>query len=115
MCNPRFDTPFWRQCRADIDAGEMTELVEYYREAGPVVLGKTLLRPLSIFGYDGYLKILIGSGLATKMRDRITADDRTRWNQFRDQIRTTTARAVPMRQALAMVHSPDWQWPTQGV
>ncbi len=102
--NRRCDTPFWRHCRQNTNLAGAAPLVELYRESGPSTLCGTLLPSGHIFGYDGFMTLLIGQRIPTAYRSQLNDLDRRRWNEYRDQIRTSVSRALPMDDALRLFY-----------
>ena len=59
--NSLSDTPFWRACRADTPLHGAQNVVDYYRENGPSILGGSMLvHAASPFRLDVYLTLLVG-------------------------------------------------------
>ena len=57
--------PIWR---------ELTELVELYRHAGPSLLCEAVLPGAFLFGYDGFMALLVGQRVETQFETELTAD-----------------------------------------
>jgi tryptophan 7-halogenase len=112
--NRRLDTPFWRHCREKTCLAGAEEIVDYYRDAGPSILGTSLVRPCSIFGYNGYLCLLIGQQVETRCRNRLDPDELRIWAQYQDFVRKGVANCVDATQAIKLIHHPAWQWPKKG-
>ena len=111
--NQRLDTPFWRHCREHTDLKGAQELVEYFQEAGPSVLSMSLVLPVSIFGYNGYLCLLIGQQVETNFVNQFKPQDRENWDRYRQFIRQGISNALTTQQAIQLVHDPAWQWPVR--
>jgi tryptophan halogenase len=110
--NERFDTPYWRACRADTDLAGAEEIVEYYRENGPsVVYRTTLFPPQDQFGMEGYLSLLLGQQVLYRRRHVPSATELANWERIRQAIRDQTSRAFSVREALDFIRGPLWQWP----
>jgi tryptophan halogenase len=110
--NTRYDTPFWRECRAHVDLVGAAEIVEYYRENGPsVVYRTTLIQPGDQFGMEGYLSLLLGQQVP--FRQRYTPDEAARrtWEEIRQAVRNRVVQAFSVREALQIIRSPYWTWP----
>ena len=74
--NRHSDTPFWKHCRSESSLGNATEFCKYYQEAGPMYLSKqSLFCPLGIFGFNGYMNILLGQKVETKRPPPMTKND----------------------------------------
>jgi tryptophan halogenase len=98
--NRRSQTPFWRHCRASVNLAGAQELVELYQQAGPSTLCATVLPGGHVFGYDGFMALLIGQRVPTAYRTELSSDDVRIWNAYRDDLRRQISRALPMREAL---------------
>jgi tryptophan halogenase len=111
--NDRLDTLFWRECRASTDLAGAEEVVAYYRENGPSHLWeKTLLHPDDQFSMDGYLALLVGQRVPYEAAHAPSAAEQYWWNHL---VQTNAARArqgIAVNEALRMVRSPAWAWPT---
>lgn len=68
--NDRLDNEFWSRCREEIEIGQLTNLVDFYRQNGPTPLGSVLVPERSPFGYVGYLSHLIGLAIPVQGRKR---------------------------------------------
>lgn len=108
--NSQRDTPFWRCCRAETNLAAAEPIAEFYRQCGPSGLGYTLVPKESIFGYGGYLALLIGQRAPTDYVVRLHDDERRLWREAVARIRQQAAQALPMDEALALVRHPQWNW-----
>lgn len=109
--NDRLDTPFWRACCADVDLVEAQPFVDYYRENGPGTFARnTVLKPLDIFGMEGYLCMLVGQKVPYRRRPTPTADEWRIWNQIRGQHRTLAQQGLTVQEAFAAIYGPAWVW-----
>jgi len=113
--NGRSDTPFWRHCREHTPLGGAEELVRVYSETGPAASLKTLFPATSIFGYDGFVTMLLGQRVPTKARTRLTAEESGHWNAHRDRIRNSIKAALPMKPALLRIFEESKHWPKEGI
>jgi tryptophan halogenase len=111
--NRRLDTPFWRHCREHVDLGGAEQLVDYYRRVGPTSLASSLIYPASIFGYEGYLSLLMGQQVPTDFCYVPSDGERETWQRFRDYVRSLATGALPVREAMQLVCDPSWTWPSQ--
>ena len=84
--NRRSDSPFWRHCRENTDLGGAAELVQLYEEAGPTTLCGTTLPGGHVFGYDGFMSMLVGMRAPTRFQNQFSEDDRQRWMEARANI-----------------------------
>jgi tryptophan halogenase len=109
--NTRYDTPFWRACRADVELGPIQELVDYYCENGPSSFGRTnLIHGNDIFGMEGYLALLVGQKVPYRARYTPTAEERRLWAGIQTENRIKARTALTVREALDAVAGPNWQW-----
>ncbi len=110
--NTRLDTPFWRACRADTDLGARAEaVVDYYRECGPSPLCQpTLFDEFDQFKMAGYATMLVGMEVPFERTHQPTNAELRTWAARRHRNREAALRAVPVREALDVIHSPRWKW-----
>ena len=108
--NTFLDTPYWRHCRGQTDLAAAAELVNLYQEIGPSRLCDATLPRNSIFGIDGYFCILIGQQVPTNVMPVVTPEEWKVWSDALDQLRSQAEHAMPMAEALQMVHDPRWKW-----
>ncbi|MEO8354050.1 MAG: tryptophan 7-halogenase, partial [Chthoniobacteraceae bacterium] len=81
--NSRLETPFWRVCREEIKLHTVQPLVDFYQENGPTAFhSKVLLRPLSSFGMEGYLAMLVGQKVPHAKPYTPPADELAVWNRI---------------------------------
>lgn len=107
--NTRLDTDFWRACRADVEIGNAAAMVEYYRDNGPsTVWHKTLIGGRDVFGYEGYLAMLVGMKVPYRLRHVAPPGEQARWRALQKLHRETAEKALTMQQALAIVRGPKW-------
>jgi tryptophan halogenase len=110
--NTRLDMPFWRDCRAHGDLAGAAEFVDFFRENGPSVVWRTTLLDASDqFGMEGYLSLLVGQQVPYEAPYRPSARDLATWQTIREAIRVKVQAAFTVREALAAIHTPGWQWP----
>jgi len=109
--NTRLDTPFWRACRADVDASGTADLVAYYQENGPSTLHRsTLLDPRDQFGMEGYLVMLVGQRVPYRRTHVPTAREWAIWERTRAASRALAARGLTVPEALGVIRAPTWRW-----
>lgn len=69
--NRRLDTPFWRTCREDVDVSAWSELLEAFRERGPLSQQPSLAHlfdpPDPLWGAEGVDLILLGQGVKSNL------------------------------------------------
>ena len=103
--NRKSDSAFWQHCRTNTNLGGATDFVNLYQEAGPSSLCATLLPSGYMFGYDGFMALLIGQRVPTKFSWQPGDEDQKRWSYHQDQIRNRAKNALSMQQALQHVLS----------
>jgi tryptophan halogenase len=109
--NTRLDTPFWRHCREDTDVSGIAELLEFYRENGPTGFARyTLPKPENNFGIEGYLVMLVGNRVPYLGRHAPTPAELQAWNGHRAQFIAQASAGIGVKEALAYIHHPAWQW-----
>ena len=99
--------------RRHVDLGGAEQLVDYYRRVGPTSLASSLIYPASIFGYEGYLSLLMGQQVPTDFCYVPSDGERETWQRFRDYVRSLATGALPVREAMQLVCDPSWTWPSQ--
>ena len=110
--NTRLDTPYWRECREKADLCQAVEVVEYYRENGPNILWQpTLLSADDQFGMEGYISMLVGMQVPHNSPYRPSGRDMAVWNQRRAVFQSQATAAMGVNEAMAIIRSPQWQWP----
>jgi len=69
--NRRLDSPFWRACRAEVDVSAHGELLELFRERGPLAYdpaARSLFDyPDPLWGPEGVDTVLLGQGVACRL------------------------------------------------
>ena len=110
--NARFDTPFWRRCRAETDLAGAERVVEFYRENGPTwIWGSTLLsNEFDQFTIGGYVTMLTGMRVPYRTTYVPSEADLRTWDGRRRKNRELAAKAMGVRDALAVIRSPKWKW-----
>ena len=112
--NTRLDTPFWRACRETTDLASAAPLVEFYRENGPSGFwGQLQLEPFDQFGTAGYVALLVGQKVPYRAAYTPTEPERKAWAERCRKHREQAARALTVREALAAIRSPRWNWAQQ--
>jgi len=106
---------FWQHCRRETPLGAVEELVEFYRNAGPARMCDACIPPGSIFGYQGYVTLLIGMRVPCDYEVHHTEAQLQAWQRHCDMIGRNIANTLPVREGLAAVMQLHWQWPERGV
>ena len=115
--NTLLDTPFWRQCRAEVDLAGAAEIVNFYQENGPTGLCRHCLRNTlgtgNQFGIDGFLVMLVGNKVPYRQVYRPAEWEWNVWNQRRAQFRAQASNGVTADEALKWIKQPAWNWYTK--
>jgi tryptophan halogenase len=112
--NKRCDNPFWRECWEKADIGAAAEIVEYFQENGPSGLWRISLfegTEYRNFGMEGYFALLVGMQVPYQKTFEPDSREKQLWRQLRQSLREEAQRGYSIREALALVRSPHWQWP----
>lgn len=108
--NHHSDSEFWRHARENTSLGGAQEFVDYYAEAGPSILSLGMIGDRSIFGFDGYMNMLLGMKVPTKRPPRLTEAEIAGWKRHQTEVRARAAQALTAEKALERVHAPDFDW-----
>jgi tryptophan halogenase len=109
--NTRLDTPFWRECREKTDLACAADLADFYMENGPTpVWQRAIVDPYDQFRLAGYWTLMVG--MAVPNRTNYVPDPAhvQLLNNKRAFFRERALAAMGVREALDLVHSPQWQW-----
>ncbi|MEM7584508.1 MAG: tryptophan halogenase family protein [Acidobacteriota bacterium] len=103
--NHRLDTPFWRHCREHVDISHHAELVDAFRERGPLSYDPALLRsfeaPDPLWGAEGIDVLLMGQRVPSHLpKPRL---GRTGWRQRARLFEDATRQMLPQAQALELL------------
>lgn len=110
--NTASDTPFWRHCREETDLSHIGEVLEFYRENGPTGFTRHILptETATDFGIEGYLVHLVGNKVPYLPKYTPTEAERQIWNQRRAAFMAQAQTGLDVKEALAYVRHPGWQW-----
>jgi tryptophan halogenase len=108
--NTRITTPFWTQCRRDVDYSGAAGVVEFYEENGPSGFSRALLDPTDPFGIEGYLVLLVGQKAPTRTIYHASEHERAIWQAHVATIRRTAEAGVTPEEAMPQLKSPQWKW-----
>jgi tryptophan halogenase len=108
--NTRLDTPFWRECQANTDLAGAADYVEYFRDNGPSVLWRhTLIRGYDVFGFEGWLTLMIGMAVPYRQTHAPSERDWAQWRAIQQANRAEAANGLTVKEAVEMVRSPNWR------
>jgi tryptophan halogenase len=109
--NTRLDTPFWRECREKTDLAGAAGLADYFLANGPSpVWGNVLVHPYDQFKLAGYWTMMVG--MKVPFRTNYVPDPAhvQLLNNKRAYFRERAMQALTVKEALDLVHSPQWRW-----
>lgn len=99
--NDRLDNDFWRHCREATPLGKAEQLVEIYRENGPVLAAMDPAVPRSSqFGLEGYLAMLVGMGVPHAGQHKASPAELQVWNQGQQRYHHSASRGMNVVEAL---------------
>jgi len=109
--NTRIDSPFWRECMANVDLAGAEDIVEYYQENGPSLLWvKSLLDSTDPFGWEGYLAMLVGQDVPYDREFKPSDDEQAIWEALKDEMLRRASSAMKQEDALKIIRSESWGW-----
>jgi tryptophan 7-halogenase len=109
--NTRLETPFWRHCVEKTDLSNAREYVEFYRDNGPSVVWRdTLIRGHDVFGFEGYLTLMVGQAVPYRRTFVPSERDRLQWRAIQEANRAQAANGVSVKEAADLVRSPHWKY-----
>ena len=112
--NERLDTPFWRECHEKTDLAGAEDVVEFYKANGPGVLWyKALLDPNDQFQMEGYLAMMVGQGVPHHKSFQPDPREQQAFAWHRRNFMAQARSGFSVREALARVRSPGFQWPAE--
>lgn len=103
--NRRYDTPFWRACRHDVDISGLAEFVSDFETHGPWRHRQGLAYPHRdpAFSFEGLMILLMGQRVAAPTPQvEMPAD---RWRDLSTGRRALADRALPQAEALAALRA----------
>jgi len=110
--NTRLHTEFWRHCREHADLAGAAEVAEAYQELGPdgyfdlIAFGT----PFDQFRIGGYVTLMTGMKVPYQKTFIPSREEMSRFDQMRARLRSAAAKAITVRDALAVVRSARWRW-----
>ena len=110
--NTRLDTPFWQQCRADVDVSAVQGPLEFYEENGPTRLCRYLVGHRgqeigvhSAFGVEGYLVLLTGNKVPYKKQYTPTDEEWQRWKTHKIELAEAARNGLTVAESLAYIRA----------
>jgi len=102
--NTRLDTPFWQECRANINMASAQPVVEFYRHVGPSPSHSSLhVTRGAAFDYNSYLAILAGQRAPTHPIEPPTPEQLKIWENWCRKNAAAAAGNATTEQSLAMI------------
>jgi len=110
--NRRLDTPFWRACREEVDVSRHGELIEAFRERGPLSVraegangspgAETEFRyPDPLWGPEGIDTLLLGQGVPCPLPE--PAEPRKAYRERLGRLRSLARQALPAGEGLRLL------------
>jgi len=110
--NRRLDTPFWRACREEVDVSRHAELIEAFRERGPLSVraegangspgAETEFRyPDPLWGPEGIDTLLLGQGVPCPLPE--PAEPRKAYRERLGRLRSLARQALPAGEGLRLL------------
>ncbi len=98
--NRRKKTQFWKACQADVQLGDIGEIVDFYQTVGPDfgMLFHEFRR--DIFTTEGYLAMLVGQEVPYRQEIELSESETARWNAHKSRIRQIAQRGMDMTSCL---------------
>ena len=110
--NRASSSEFWRWCNSSISLGSLQGFVDTYQHLGatlasvipdPAERGQYVLPPWSIFGFAGYLAILTGMQVPTRVSYVINEEDRRKCSELWSGLEEKAKSALTTEEAVAAV------------
>ncbi len=104
---------FWRWCNSSMPLGSLQGFVDSYEQIGPALAsmipdpaeaGQVTLPPWSIFGFAGYLTLLLGMRVPSRVSPAIGEEERRRCGELWTSLDETAQGALTIDEAIAAVH-----------
>jgi hypothetical protein len=73
------------------------------------------MAPASIFGYTGYINLLVGQRVPTRARTGLNEDESRHWQAHCQRIREAVQPALPVKDALLRIYKESRFWPKDGI
>ncbi|WP_427159569.1 tryptophan halogenase family protein [Aliinostoc sp. HNIBRCY26] len=108
--NHYVESEFWQHCQQYTDIGEAAAIVDFFQNNGPSPIGQILLRPNSVFGYNGYLNLLMGQRVVTKYQNKHDTLDLDYWRQVKNYFIKNCDNALSIHEAIQVVKERKCQW-----
>ena len=106
--NSKIDSPFWRECQAQVLPAGAERIVEFYEENGPTRFARDFLLPkASQFGIEGWWALLIGQKLPWKM-EAVSPTESRLWKERQVRLNRAVESALTTEEALESVRDPSY-------
>ena len=109
--NEQKDTEFWRRCRHETDVSQVQDLLDIYRDLGPLTAVEEqdpeILRPFvfdRIFGTHGFDYMLMGQGIPYGNQFKFKPEE-SRYPEKRAHWKAISQRALSNQEALQFAYS----------
>ena len=113
--NTRLNTPFWKHCQEKTDVSNIAKLLQFYDENGPTGFCRYFLKSANSnqFGIEGFLVMLVGNRVPYRGRHAPSEEERRIWKAHLAQIAGQAQNSLGVRDSLAFIRHPNWQWNDQ--
>lgn len=113
--NRKFDSPYWKYCRAHANVQGFEKFISLYREIGLLTRQDTTVQDMirydvkdTIFDLYGIDHILFGQGVLPDNVSRINLDNKEEWNRMTAIWEKITKYTIPLRDDLeVLLHNPQ--------
>jgi tryptophan halogenase len=111
---------FWRWCNSSMPLGSLQGFVDTYEETGPALAsvipdpaeqGFAVLPQWSIFGFAGYLTLLLGMRVPSRVSPAIADEDRRRCGELWTLLDEKAEGALTIEEAMAAIHEGQLNHP----
>lgn len=109
--NYHSNSPFWKMCREETPLGEAEEFVKLFQEGGATEILMQSLNRDSIFGFDGYLTILLGQRVPSLHKTPLLKKEYSDWEKYSEMLELFNSFAITTEDAYQMIDNPQFEWP----
>jgi tryptophan halogenase len=113
--NKKFDTPYWKTCRGEINSSGFENIISLYKEIGFLSRQDGVLKNIlrnevrdKIFDFNGVDHILLGQGIVPDNIEDIDLDNKEEWDATVEAWKEITAHTIPIKDDLQVLLDKDW-------
>lgn len=85
--------------------GNAQEFCDYYKHAGPSTLSSRLLNPNHVFGFDGYMNVMLGLKAETVQPPKLSDQDWASWDAFTARMKGDAQKAMTTEEAIEFMQN----------